>query len=385
MPIKIPKNRKVVKSIKMKNSTLVGEVDDQGNMHWFKDGKYVTPYQSKKYRYYDTSINSNRKLGNKAKSQFYNNKVDFYDVYNPVDTPFYDKLNKSVDENYKRNKEKEIEQNIPLKNQKFLTLRTKGRMNLADVPINLLDSIAVNSGRSGTDFFTNAGLIGKESTFGGIAHTLGRDVKQLGIYDEGLNPHTLTNNHAYFITPEDDYMRAVYKKTYSDLFKKSEDTDKIAAENDVKYAYEHGLIKTRTPHYSDYILADAFKRYQVSPNTYNPGQKNYSSMVDNIKQELQGEKQLQEYWNSRGKQEYERGKKEGMKVGGRIHLDEVRVPYKNGGIYIKPSKRGTFTAAATKHGMGVQEFASKVLRNKENYSPSLVKKANFARNASKWH
>ena len=53
--------------------------------------------------------------------------------------------------------------------------------------------------------------------------------------------------------------------------------------------------------------------------------------------------------------------------------------------YIKPSKRGTFTAAATKHGMGVQEFASKVLRNKEDYSPSLVKKANFARNASKWH
>ena len=57
---------------------------------------------------------------------------------------------------------------------------------------------------------------------------------------------------------------------------------------------------------------------------------------------------------------------------------------KSGGIHIDPSKKGTFTAAATKHGMGVQEFASKVLRNKENYSPSLVKKANFARNASKW-
>lgn len=60
--------------------------------------------------------------------------------------------------------------------------------------------------------------------------------------------------------------------------------------------------------------------------------------------------------------------------------------YKNGGsIHIAPSKRGTFTAAATKHGMGVQEFAARVLRNKEDYSPSLVKKANFARNASKWH
>lgn len=55
-----------------------------------------------------------------------------------------------------------------------------------------------------------------------------------------------------------------------------------------------------------------------------------------------------------------------------------------GGIHIDKNKRGTFTAAATKHGMGVQEFASKVLANKEDYSPAMVKKANFARNASRW-
>lgn len=50
-----------------------------------------------------------------------------------------------------------------------------------------------------------------------------------------------------------------------------------------------------------------------------------------------------------------------------------------GNIYIKPSKRGTFTAAAKSGGMGVQEFASKVLANTEDYSPAMVKKANFAR------
>ena len=55
-----------------------------------------------------------------------------------------------------------------------------------------------------------------------------------------------------------------------------------------------------------------------------------------------------------------------------------------GGIHIAPSKRGTFTAAAKKRGMGVQEFASKVLANKEDYSPAMVKKANFARNAAGW-
>ena len=55
-----------------------------------------------------------------------------------------------------------------------------------------------------------------------------------------------------------------------------------------------------------------------------------------------------------------------------------------GGIHIKKSKRGTFTAAAKKHGKGVQEFARQVLANKDDYSPAMVKKANFARNASKW-
>jgi len=53
-------------------------------------------------------------------------------------------------------------------------------------------------------------------------------------------------------------------------------------------------------------------------------------------------------------------------------------------IYIKPSKRGSFTAAAKRRGMGVKGFASKVLANPDNYSPGMVKKANFSRNAAKW-
>ena len=55
-----------------------------------------------------------------------------------------------------------------------------------------------------------------------------------------------------------------------------------------------------------------------------------------------------------------------------------------GRIHIKPSKKGTFTAAAKKRGMEVQEFARKVLANKDAYSPAMVKKANFARNATKF-
>lgn len=60
--------------------------------------------------------------------------------------------------------------------------------------------------------------------------------------------------------------------------------------------------------------------------------------------------------------------------------------YSGGGdIHISESKRGTFTTAAKRHGMSVQAFASRVLANKDKYSPSMVKKANFARNAAKWH
>lgn len=54
-------------------------------------------------------------------------------------------------------------------------------------------------------------------------------------------------------------------------------------------------------------------------------------------------------------------------------------------INIKPSKRGTFTKAAKQHGMSVQGFANRVLRNPSKYSATIRKKANFARNASKWN
>ena len=68
---------------------------------------------------------------------------------------------------------------------------------------------------------------------------------------------------------------------------------------------------------------------------------------------------------------------------GADYVDEF--PMASSGISISPSKRGTFTRAAKSRHMGVQEFAAKVLANKDQYSPAMVKKANFARNAAKWH
>lgn len=53
-------------------------------------------------------------------------------------------------------------------------------------------------------------------------------------------------------------------------------------------------------------------------------------------------------------------------------------------IHIKKSKRGTFTKAAKQHGMSVQSFANRVLRNPSKYSAAMRKKANFAHNAASW-
>ena len=53
-------------------------------------------------------------------------------------------------------------------------------------------------------------------------------------------------------------------------------------------------------------------------------------------------------------------------------------------IHINKSKRGTFTKAAKQHGMSVQGFANRVLRNPSKYSAAMRKKANFAHNAASW-
>ena len=58
----------------------------------------------------------------------------------------------------------------------------------------------------------------------------------------------------------------------------------------------------------------------------------------------------------------------------------ARREYRDGGVYIAPSKRGTLTAEATKHGMSAMAFAHKVMANKDNYSSKMVKKANFVIN-----
>ena len=69
-----------------------------------------------------------------------------------------------------------------------------------------------------------------------------------------------------------------------------------------------------------------------------------------------------------------------------VYLNAINDKSFNSGkdIRIKPSKRGTFTKAAKQHGMSVQGFANKVLKNPSKYSAAMRKKANFAHNAAGW-
>lgn len=71
-----------------------------------------------------------------------------------------------------------------------------------------------------------------------------------------------------------------------------------------------------------------------------------------------------------------------LKCGGKMN----RLMKKGGKskIHIKKKNRGKFTASAKKAGQSVQEHARSVL-NDPNATPLQKKRANFARNAAKWH
>ena len=76
----------------------------------------------------------------------------------------------------------------------------------------------------------------------------------------------------------------------------------------------------------------------------------------------------------------------GIDKNGNLGFFDLLIHNYNSGkdIRIKKSKRGTFTKAAKQHGMSVQSFANKVLRNPSKYSAVMRKKANFAHNAASW-
>lgn len=266
---------------------------------WYRNGKVIEDLFN--YKYYDGSKKSYMRLT--------------YDGKTTPDTPYLDKLYNSI---YYEGRFAPAFKASP----KIITLRTKGRMNLADVPVNMLDSIAINTGRSKTNIKTNLGLVGKEDTFGGHSKYLGKPWGK----DEYVDYYSLVNNHAYDVNPESDYYAAIYRKYFPDVdffrstqgrvradvngIKEPSETQLLKAEKDAEYAYKHNLIKSRTKQYHDNYLADAFARYADNPRRYNPGQGNYVQMVNNIANEVWSDPQIQKWWKTEGIKYYNKGLKE---------------------------------------------------------------------------
>ena len=301
MPTKTNKTRKIINTIKINNGKLTYEEDEYGHGDWYRNGKRMA--EPEKYKFYDPSIKHNRTL--------------LLGHAQPIiDIPTIIKLTNDDDKD--RRPRQIYEDKYPWSED--ITLRTNGRMNLATIPLAMLDSIAVNSGRSNTPVKQNLGLVGKESTFGGYSRPMTKTQinatkEQLNYTPDSYKVYGLVNNHRFAEGKYSDILGAIdrllYPKNYGDLSQEQKDKLTIEAERRAKYAVEHGTAENKNHLYSDDYLEDAFIRYNTNPAGYNPGQENYVPMVNNIANEVWNEPQIQNWWNTSGKAQYERGRKEG--------------------------------------------------------------------------
>ena len=328
----IPKKRRVIKKIQINNGILTAEVSNDADLkkpskiYWFKNGKYMTPYTRERYKLHHNPTGLDLELNDLTRPWI---KEDDLRMVSSPKTPNTSYIRNKAEYYSKLAGDQSYDQQIRFdENTRWITLRTKkkngevGTTNLADIPESMLDSVAVNAGRSDTDFWTDLALVGKEEMFGNYSDLLHHNRPKAG----GIVPAGLVNNHAFNLSPYSDYYAAM-----GNLFPSMDlgTLQEVAnMERNAKHAIENGLIVEQTPRYSNYLLADAFKRYAVNPYKYNPGQKNHVPMLNGIRYELSGEKQLQDYWNTRGQYEYARGSKEGISkpVFDNIDFDTGKVP-----------------------------------------------------------
>lgn len=293
---------KTIKTIKINNGVI--ELKSDGN--WYRNGKRFTKNGLSKYKLYSPKYKGYVKLSG----------IDI-----SANTPTLDKLhNKLWDISSRREKIRRFQTyDAPIKDNQKVSFRTKGALNLLDVPYQLLDSIAKNAGRARLPFDKALGLAAKETTIGNKSKAL---MRAAGLDDEAIqyeldnftyNNKNIINNHAFDVSMYSDYLGAIYKKYFEPLYKdkdrNSDDVIKasILAERQAAEDVKYNTIKETTPHYSDNAMVDGFRRYLISPNTYNPGQANYVPMVDNLAKEAWNDKSLQEYWNKQGKKYYQQG------------------------------------------------------------------------------
>lgn len=265
---------------------------------------------------------------------------------------------------------------IPFIQDKAVTLTNAGYATGANLSTNLLDTLAEHAVKNEVPVKTAIGLGTKESTLGnptddGTFHTLFAD-KTLRdefkrMYNEyGTEQHI---NLGYAVSPKELINMHFSPDPYLDAlewaYKKGETKKQVRQmlKNGEAYADRQAKKLIESGEFNKNILDAGFQKFKEDPKGYNPGQKNYVELVD---------RRANEIWNSPEIQQwYKQSKYYGFKYG-------------KDSINIKPSKRGTFTAAAKRRGMSVSQLESVVLNNPSNYSEAMRKKAQFSRNARKW-
>ena len=85
---------------------------------------------------------------------------------------------------------------------------------------------------------------------------------------------------------------------------------------------------------------------------------------------------------NRNPQELARNQQIASEQQGPVAVDPIDMA--QSGIEIKPENKGKFTRWAKSRGMSVSQAANTVMSNTDSYSPSVVKMANFAKNAAGW-
>ena len=265
----VPKDRKVVRTINLNNGKISVEQDADGDVYFFKNGKYMPDNVVKNYKYFDNKTKTYRRL-----SKDTNSKIP----YTKPHVPYVDMLMKDKETGFRTS---EATGFVPSKN--MITLHTKGRMNLADIPTNELDSIFASAGRAGIDPKIALGLVGKEDTFGGHSKLLGKPW-----FDSSGKPDTiplgsLVNNHiGALVSKYGDYTHNLITKhakggkserTYEEILHDMPEEELVQMNNEVQWEYNHGLLDKykNQVHDENDLLADAFKRYQVNPKLYNYG------------------------------------------------------------------------------------------------------------------
>lgn len=235
------------------------------------------------------------------------------------------------------------------------------RYRTGRISTNVLDYIYDNAAKAGIPFKEAVGLAGKESTLGiGMGYKRGQGISPMELYSFWVGTGDAVRSNKQ--------MQKLFQ-VYKDMYSGKQVDQKVLDANEEKFQKMHDKLHEFR---GDNWVKAAYDYYKGGH--YNPGEVGYDEDVLAQGDAILSDKAVQKWLKT--KKPY---KGRGFSNGGNLYYNGGEEG--GGSIHIDPSKKGTFTAAATKHDMGVQEFASYVSAHPDAFSSAMRKKAAFAKAA----